>query len=52
MDEPEKITPEELRGAVTTALKAHGSQGVIVFDLKALSSEKLRVVQEVFGKNQ
>ena len=53
MDDPEALRPQELRQAVQAALTAPGSRGVIVFDLKALSPEKLGVVQEVFrGKEK
>lgn len=48
MDDPEALSPQELRQAVHTALTAPGSDGVIIFNLKALSPEKIRVVQEVF----
>jgi len=48
MDEPETVTPQELRQVLETALTAPGSQGVIIFNLKALTPEKLKVVQEVF----
>jgi hypothetical protein len=48
MDEPEAIGPQELGRAVSTALGASGSHGVVIFNLKALSPEKLRVVQEIF----
>lgn len=48
MDEPETVTPQELRQVLETALTAPGSQGVIIFNLKALNPEKLKVVREVF----
>jgi hypothetical protein len=48
MDDPESLSPQELRQAVHTALTAPGSDGVIIFNLKALNSEKLKVVREVF----
>ena len=50
MDEPETVTPQELRQALETALAAPGSQGVIIFNLKALTPEKLKVVLEVFQR--
>lgn len=48
MDEPETVTPQELRQALETALSAPRSHGVIIFNLQALNPEKLKVVQEVF----
>jgi len=50
MDEPEPLTPQELRQVVNTALGASGSQGVIIFHLKALGPKKIEVVKEVFGR--
>ena len=53
MDDPETVSPQELRQAVHTALTTPGSDGVIIYKLKALSPEKLTVVQEVFrGKEK
>ena len=53
MDDPGPLPPRELQQALETALAAPGSHGVIIFNLKALSPEKLRVVQEVFrGKER
>jgi hypothetical protein len=53
MDDPDTVSPHELRQAVHTALAATGSDGVIIFNLKALNAEKLTVVQEVFrGKGK
>lgn len=48
MDDPKKLGPQELRQAVKTALTAPGSQGTIIFNLKALSPEKIKVVKEIF----
>ena len=48
MDDPEALSPQELHEAVRTALTAPGSHGVIIFNLKALSPEKLQVLKEVF----
>ena len=53
MDDPDTVSPQELRQAVHTALAATGSDGVIIFNLKALNAEKLTVMQEVFrGKGK
>jgi hypothetical protein len=49
VDEPEPLTPQEFRRVLKTALAASGSEGVIIFKLRALSPEKMRVVKEVFG---
>jgi len=49
MDEPKPLKTQELRQVVKTALSASGSHGAIIFDHKALSPEKIKVVQEVFG---
>jgi len=49
VDEPESLTPQEFRRVLKTALAASGSEGVIIFKLRALSPEKMRVVKEVFG---
>ena len=44
------VVPDE---AVQTALTASGSDGVIIYKLKALSPEKLTVMQDVFrGKGK
>lgn len=48
MDDPEPLSPQELRQAVQTALTASGSDGVIIYNLKALSPEKLTVVRDGF----
>jgi len=50
MDEPKPLTPQEFRQVLNTALGASGSQGVIIFNLRALSPQKTRVVKEVFGR--
>jgi hypothetical protein len=50
MDDPAALSPLELRQAVQTALTSTGSGGVIIFNLKALSPEKIRVVKEVFNQ--
>ena len=50
MDDPETLSPQELRQAVRTALTAPGSDGIIIFNLKALNPDKVRVVQEVFNQ--
>jgi hypothetical protein len=53
MDDPVALSPQELHQAVHTALTAPGSDGVIIFNLKALSPEKLTVVRDVFrGKGK
>ncbi len=50
MDEPKPLTPQEFRQVLNTALGASGSQGVIIFNLRALSPQKTRVMKEVFGR--
>jgi len=50
VDEPVPLNPQELRHVLKTALKAPGSQGTIIFNLSALSPEKVRMVKEVFGR--
>jgi hypothetical protein len=49
MDEPEPLSPREFRRVLKTALAASGSEGVIIFNLRALSQEKIEVITEVFG---
>jgi len=51
MDEPGPMTPQEFREVVNTALEASGSQGVIIFNLRALSPKKIGVVKEVFRRS-
>jgi len=51
MDEPGPLTPQEFRRVVNTALEASGSQGVIIFNLRALSPKKIGVVKEVFRRS-
>lgn len=51
MDEPKPLTPGEFRQVLNIALEASGSQGVIIFNLRALSPQKIRVVKEVFGRS-
>jgi hypothetical protein len=50
IDNPATLNPQELRRAVLTALTAPGSDGVIIYKLKALSQEKLTVVRDVFRR--
>ena len=52
MDDPETLSPQELHEAVRTALTAPASHGVIIFNLKALSPEKVQVVKEVFREEK
>jgi len=48
VDEPEPLSPQEFGQVLGTALRASGSQGVIIFNLKALSPQKIAVMKEVF----
>jgi hypothetical protein len=50
MDEPAPLTLQEFRQVVNTALGASGSQGVIIFNVRALSPKKIEVVKEVFSR--
>jgi hypothetical protein len=47
VDEPEPLNSQEFRHVLKTALATSGSQGTIIFNLSALSPEKVGVVKEV-----
>lgn len=49
VDEPEPIAPGEFEEALRAALRAEGSEGVIVFTLGKTSAEKIRVLRKVFS---
>jgi uncharacterized lipoprotein YddW (UPF0748 family) len=48
-DEPVKIPPHELEKTLQTALTAKGSTGIILFSMKALDRDKIKVVKETLS---
>lgn len=48
-DEPVKLPPLELEKAIKTALKAKGSNGIILFSMRDLDSDKARVIKDTLS---
>jgi len=48
LDKPGKMSAEEFARTLETALKARGSEGVIIFTLRETSPDKLEAMRQVF----
>jgi uncharacterized lipoprotein YddW (UPF0748 family) len=52
VDEPNPITPQEIRKILQGALMAEGSNGVIVFNMRALDDAKAQAIKNIFTTHQ